>query len=153
MGVPRILMRPASTKFFQPYKLAARTGYHIGRPHPNIRQRWMNIDSYIAGYQNGSRGGCCGGGWNWGWGGFGSPFSNSWLGKLSAGLFGFSFGFGMMSDILGRFSGNNVDTSNPYYIAQQQQQQLVREQQALDKQSTLTDTELNQVNGRYNLSA
>lgn len=150
MGIPRILMRPASTKFFQPYRLAARTGYQLGRPHPRIRQRWSNIDSYIAGYRNGNRSLCCGG-WGWSWGG--SPFSNSWLGKLSAGLFGFSFGFGMMSDILNRFSNNSVDTGNPYYLAQQQQQQLLQEKQALDKQSKLTDSELNQVNSRYNLSA
>ena len=161
MGIPRILMRPSSTQFFEKYKQADRIGYTIGRSHGWRPPRWMNIDSYIAGFRNGSHG--CYSGWNWGcnswgWGNFGhcgggGLFPNNFWGKLSATFIGAAAGFGMVSNILNRDRQTYDNYYNPYELAQQQQQQLEQERQQLLAQSKVSDTELNQVNGRYNLSA
>ena len=164
MGIPRILMRPSSTQFFEKYRQADRIGYTIGRSQGWSVPRWMHIDSYIAGFRNGSHG--CHGGWNWGcnsWGrgNFGhcggrGLFPNNFWGKMSAGLIGAAAGFGIVTNILNRDrqSSNYYDNYyNPYELAQQQQQQLEQQRQQLLAQSKVSESELNQVNGRYNLSA
>ena len=114
MTVPRILMRPSSDAFCEPYRRAHRIGYDIGHSHGGCNHgQALHIDSFISGYN-------CGNWGNWGmgglWGGgYCYPRSNFWS-NFACGMFGAAVGYNLVSSI---FNGNNNTRCcggfNPYW--------------------------------------